>query len=95
MLRDGKYGIAPLEQCLDEAYGRTQKMHDCPPTKQSGTKVAVTATTTSDATLCLFSNYNTNAERTGTANSIRVIAISLMWTKATSISFPKMQIMIY
>jgi len=77
VLRDGKYDIAPLEQCLDEAYGRTQKMHDCPPTRQSGTKVAVTVTTTSDATTCLFSNYNANTKRTGMSSSSRG-AISLI-----------------
>ena len=90
IFRDGKYNIAPLEQCLDEAYGRTQKMHDCPPTKRSGTKVAVTVTTTSDATLCLFSNYNANAERAGMFNFPQQSSLSDL-AQATNTSILQIQ----
>jgi len=63
---DSRYRVARLEKCLDQAYGGTQKVFDYPLSGQSDTKVAVTATTTSDSTLCLFSNYNANTQRTGT-----------------------------
>ncbi|KAH9204666.1 acyl transferase/acyl hydrolase/lysophospholipase [Leptodontidium sp. 2 PMI_412] len=56
-LEDGKYKAAVLEDALKEALGLDPVFG---PTSlgSSGMKYAVTATTISDATLCLISNYN-------------------------------------
>jgi hypothetical protein len=48
---DGKYNAEVLEHCLKEAFGLVKS-------RPSGMKFAVTATIISDATLYLFSNYN-------------------------------------
>ncbi|KFY30375.1 hypothetical protein V494_08174, partial [Pseudogymnoascus sp. VKM F-4513 (FW-928)] len=50
----GRYDVDILEKFLQEAYGTTPMFHTARP---SGMKIAVTATTLSDATLCLISNY--------------------------------------
>jgi hypothetical protein len=63
--RDGKYDASPLEACLRQAYGDERKMHDYPVAGISNAKVAVTATTISDASLCIFSNYKDNKSRNG------------------------------
>jgi hypothetical protein len=54
---DGKYNAAVLEDALKDALGQGPLFG--PVTlESSGTRYAVTATTISDATLCLISNYN-------------------------------------
>ena len=57
----GRYDADILEKFLQEAYGTTPMFHTARP---SGMKYAVTATTLSDATLCLISNYNTEGKPT-------------------------------
>jgi hypothetical protein len=56
-LEDGKYNATVLEDALKEALGLDPMFG---PTRfgPSGMRFAVTATTISDATLCLISNYN-------------------------------------
>ncbi|CZT07006.1 uncharacterized protein RAG0_12591 [Rhynchosporium agropyri] len=56
-LADGGYDAAILEEALKEALG-SDRMFDSAKSRPSGMKYAVTATTISDATLCLISNYN-------------------------------------
>jgi hypothetical protein len=56
-LADGKYDATVLEESLKEAFG-LGPVFDSPKSRPSGMKFAVTATTISDATLCLISNYN-------------------------------------
>ena len=53
---DERYEAAILEKFLKEALG-TSPMFDSIESRPSGMKYAVTATTISDATLCLISNY--------------------------------------
>ncbi|KFY68725.1 hypothetical protein V496_00869 [Pseudogymnoascus sp. VKM F-4515 (FW-2607)] len=57
----GRYDVDILEKFLQEAYGTTPMFHTARP---SGMKYAVTATTLSDATLCLISNYYTEGKPT-------------------------------
>jgi hypothetical protein len=56
-IEDGKYNATVLEDALKEALGLGPMFG---PTRfgPSGMRFAVTATTISDATLCLISNYN-------------------------------------
>jgi hypothetical protein len=62
-LADSRYDPTVLEASLEEVYGTNCRMFDVAESGPSGTKVAVTATTISDATLCIFSNYNGAATR--------------------------------
>lgn len=55
----GRYDVYTLEKVLQEAYGTTPMLHTARP---SGMKYAVTATTLSDATLCLISNYHSEGK---------------------------------
>ncbi|KFY95373.1 hypothetical protein V498_03386 [Pseudogymnoascus sp. VKM F-4517 (FW-2822)] len=57
----GRYDADTLEMFLQEAYGTTPMFHTA---RLSGMKYAVTATTLSDATLCLISNYHTEGKPT-------------------------------
>lgn len=54
---DGKYDATLLEGVMKEALG-LDPIFTPPKSRSSGIKFAVTATTISDATLCLISNYN-------------------------------------
>jgi len=54
---DGRYDSDILEKKLQEALGLGGLFHSIE-SRPSGIKFAVTATTISDATLCLISNYN-------------------------------------
>jgi hypothetical protein len=56
-LADGQYDAAYLENALQKAFG-CGPLFDSVELRPSGIKIAVTATTISDATLCLFTNYN-------------------------------------
>jgi hypothetical protein len=56
-LGDGKYNAAVLEDALKEALG-LGPIFGPVRLRPSGMRFAVTATTISDATLCLMSNYN-------------------------------------
>jgi len=54
---DGRYDAKVLENILKETFG-SHPLFGTKGQRPSGMKIAVTATTISDATLCLFSNYN-------------------------------------
>lgn len=56
-LGDGRYDASLLDDTLKEALGQSP-IFDSVEGRPSGMKFAVTATTISDATLCLISNYN-------------------------------------
>lgn len=56
-LQDGKYDAAILEAALKESLG-LGLMFSSISSRPVGMRFAVTATTISDATLCLISNYN-------------------------------------
>ncbi|KAH7378945.1 acyl transferase/acyl hydrolase/lysophospholipase [Cadophora sp. MPI-SDFR-AT-0126] len=58
-LADGRYDAVVLEKALKETLG-LGRVFDSAKSRPSGMKFAVTATTISDATLCLISNYNGN-----------------------------------
>ncbi|CZT53522.1 uncharacterized protein RSE6_15143 [Rhynchosporium secalis] len=58
-IADGGYDAVVLEKALKEAFG-LGRVFDSANSRPSGMKFAVTATTISDATLCLISNYNGN-----------------------------------
>jgi hypothetical protein len=54
---DGRYDALLLEDILKRSFG-SRPLFDSVQSRPSGMKIAVTATTISDATLRLFSNYN-------------------------------------
>lgn len=56
-LADGRYDALLLEDILKQNLG-TRPLFESVGPRPSGMKIAVTATTISNATLCLFSNYN-------------------------------------
>jgi hypothetical protein len=56
-LQDGRYDAGLLDKTLREALGQSP-IFDSVQGRPSGMKFAVTATTISDATVCLISNYN-------------------------------------
>ena len=56
-LSDGCYNVEKLEDSLKETFGYSQRLFDSR-SGVSGQKVAVTATTLSDASTYIFSNYN-------------------------------------
>ena len=64
-LSDGHYDVAALEHALKEVFGETRRIFDFDPNGPSGQKVAVTATTLSDASTYIFSNYNGRAREKG------------------------------
>ena len=64
-LSDGCYDVGALEHALKEVFGNTRRLFDTDPKGPSGQKVAVTATTLSDASTYIFSNYNGNSREKG------------------------------
>ncbi|MCJ1473164.1 hypothetical protein MMC13_001815 [Lambiella insularis] len=56
-LSDGYYSVEALEKCLQDTFGMHRRMFDSLDVV-SGTKVAVTASTISNASCYVFSNYN-------------------------------------
>lgn len=56
-LSDGCYDVSSLEVTLKSCFGLSRRMFDAP-TSISGIKVGVTASTISDASSFVFSNYN-------------------------------------
>jgi len=64
-LSDGCYDVARLEQSLKDTFGHDQRLFDADRLGVSGQKVAVTATTLSDASTYVFSNYNGGAKHRG------------------------------
>ena len=63
-LSDGHYDSDDLESYLRDTFGRQKRMFGHSPGIVSGTKVAVTATSTSDAYSYLFANYNSKGRNT-------------------------------
>jgi hypothetical protein len=57
--RDARYDASNLEDILQTTFG-SRPLFGSIRSRPSGMKIAVTATTISDATLCIFSNYNGN-----------------------------------
>lgn len=64
-LKDGQYDVLTLECLLKAIYGDETRLFDIDH-NMSGTKVAVTATTISNASTYIFSNYNGAQERNKT-----------------------------
>lgn len=62
-LSDGCYDVFTLEATLKNCFGLTRRMFDAP-ISTSGIKVGVTASTISDASSFVFSNYNGLGTRT-------------------------------
>ena len=62
-LIDGCYDVGLLECTLKDVLGSQQRMFDTHESGISGCKVAVTATTISDASAFVFSNYNGDGTR--------------------------------
>lgn len=59
-LSDSRYPSGPLEHALRDVFGESRGLSD---SSTSHTKIAVTATSISDAKLCLLANYNGAIER--------------------------------
>jgi len=57
-LTDGCYDVGKLESSLKDVFGINRRLFDVDRFGPSGQKVAVTATTLSDAFTYIFSNYN-------------------------------------
>ncbi|KAL9036166.1 MAG: hypothetical protein Q9214_006257 [Letrouitia sp. 1 TL-2023] len=62
-LSDSCYSDEVLDRLLQEVFGTDRKIFDADPNGTVGCKVAVTATTISDASAFLFSNYNGSQRR--------------------------------
>jgi hypothetical protein len=73
-LEDGKYDATHLEANLRDALGQGATF-DAVESRTSGMKFAVTATTISDATLCLISNYNGSGEHSKELSTHRGILL--------------------
>ena len=71
-LLDGYYDVRALEGSLKEHFGVEQRMFDYTG-NISSTKVAVTATTISDASTYLFSTYNSSAVRSKDCGKYREV----------------------
>ncbi len=74
-LSDGCYDVLALEASLRDQFGHDRRMFD-KPESVSGMKVAVTATSISDATPFLFSNYNGTSFRAAACGRPRFKRIS-------------------
>ena len=57
-LSDGCYDERVFEASLQELFGDRRRLFDADPSHTSRAKIAVTATTISNATPFIFSNYN-------------------------------------
>ena len=55
---DGVYDPSIYESCLKEMYGSSHRLFDAPSNGVSAAKYAVTATTISDASTVVLTNYN-------------------------------------
>ena len=75
-LSDGCYNVLALEASLKDQFGHDGRMFD-KPESVSGMKVAVIATSISDATPFLFSNYNGSSIRAAQCGKPRFKHISL------------------
>ncbi len=58
---DGVYDVKALEHALTEQFGSTSRMFDTPKSLVSGWRVAVTASSITDGSPYLFTNYNGEA----------------------------------
>ena len=62
---DGFYDTEAVEDALKEYFGTESRMFGYRPLTSSGSKVAVTATTTDDSSAYIIANYNGEGERKG------------------------------
>jgi hypothetical protein len=62
-MSDGRYDAVDLEASLKQCFGSQKCLFDTPESSFSGVKVGVTATTISNATPFIFSNYNGEGTR--------------------------------
>jgi predicted acylesterase/phospholipase RssA len=58
-ITDGQYNTTDVEAYLKSIFGASRRLQDPETSSYSGAKVAVTATNISNASMFLFSNYNT------------------------------------
>ncbi|KFY32250.1 hypothetical protein V493_00383 [Pseudogymnoascus sp. VKM F-4281 (FW-2241)] len=58
---DGLYDAVLLEEALQEKF-KSRRLFGSTGSRPSGMKIAITATTISNATLCLFTNYNGSSD---------------------------------
>ena len=61
-IADGYYNVTALENCLKDTFGLHRRMFDSP-SIISGVKVGITASTISNASTFVFSNYNGSGRR--------------------------------
>jgi hypothetical protein len=87
---DGKYDATLLEDTMKKALGLSP-IFDSVDGRPSGMRFAVTATTISDATLCLISNYNGEGQRDKELSAPKQarVAAKLMAGQGTNISGPR------
>jgi hypothetical protein len=64
---DGAYDPLVMETCLKEAFGVMRRVFDAFPGVPSGTRVAVTTASISNASTFIFANYNGSSTRNGSA----------------------------
>lgn len=57
-IADGKYDSNAIELCFKEIFGADKALFGSGASRLSGTKVAITTTSTSDSTGFLLTNYN-------------------------------------
>ena len=57
---DSRYDGFALEDTLKEVFGTNRRLFDVKVPNISNVKLGITATTTTDASLCVFTNYNGN-----------------------------------
>ena len=62
LIADGYYNVTALENCLIDTFGIRRRMFDSP-SIVSGVKVGITASTISNASTYVFSNYNGPGQR--------------------------------
>jgi hypothetical protein len=60
---DGYYDATELEAFLKQSFGSQKRLFDTPKFSFSGVKIGITATTISNATPVIFSNYNGEGSR--------------------------------
>ena len=85
-LSDGCYDANALENSLKDTLGEDRRMFDIDRFGVSGSKVAVTATTLSNTSTYIFSNYNGNCPREKSCGMCLAYECELYtdWLKVTS-----------
>ena len=75
-LSDGRYDVLALEASLKDVFEENRRLFDSDPSGISGQKVAVTATTLSDASTYVFSNYNGETREKGCGKVVHIPMIT-------------------